>query len=91
MLELDQLAVRVDLVLEDKERVDRVARLEHLDRVADTTGDALAAAVKAYAKKHLASDARRSADEAVAQITTRISKRKSVLPSLIEWFEKNNI
>jgi aminopeptidase N len=45
--------------------------------------------VKAYAKKYLAAESRRSADEAVAEISTRIVKREHVMPSLNEWLDRN--
>ena len=45
--------------------------------------------IKAYAKKYLAAESRRSADEAVAEISTRIVKRKQVLPSLGGWLDRN--
>jgi aminopeptidase N len=45
--------------------------------------------IKAYARKYLAKESRRSADEVVAEISTRIGKRKHVLPSLSGWLDRN--
>lgn len=70
--------------------LDAPARSRYFPRLAfNSAQPSMIDKVKAYAKLHLAADARRSADEAVASITRRIVQNKRVLPSLTLWLKDN--
>jgi aminopeptidase N len=73
-------------------KVDASSRSRYFPELASSSAQpALIDKVRAYANRHLAVEARRGADEAMAEISDRIAKRKRVLPSLIEWLAHNNV
>ena len=71
-------------------KLDATSRSRYFPGLASNSAQpAMVDKVRAYSKKYLAADARRSADEAIAEISDRIAKRKRVLPSLIGWLNHN--
>jgi aminopeptidase N len=72
-------------------KLDATSRSRYFPGLASNSAQpAMIDKVRVYAKKHLTADARRSADEAMAEISDRIAKRKRVLPSLIGWLNHNH-
>jgi aminopeptidase N len=86
-LAFDFALAHVDLI---NEKVDSNSRSRYFPDLASKSSKVhMIEKIKAYARKYLAADSRRSADEVVAEINTRIVKRKHVLPSLSGWLDRN--
>ncbi len=71
-------------------RVDATSRSRYLPGLAGNAGNAaMAAKVKAYAEAHIAPEARRDAETAIAAINDRISVRQARLPEIDAWLARH--
>lgn len=71
-------------------RVDATSRSRYLPGLAGSAGNAaMAAKVKAYAEAHIAPEARRDAETAIAAINDRIQVRRERLPEIDAWLVKH--
>jgi aminopeptidase N len=88
-LAFDFALANLDLM---NKKVDSNSRSRYFPDLASKSSKVhMIAKIKAYAKIYLAAESRRSADEAVAEIGSRIVKRKHVLPSLSGWLDRNRV
>ena len=74
------------------QRVDATSRSRYFPMLArGSSSSEMVDKVRAYAEKHLAPDARRDAETAVAAIQDRLKVRTQRVPEIDSWLERNGI